>query len=394
MLTTKRLGGAALYHEIEAIDYATGEVVIANSGEHDLAWLAPGERPRLRRNGWFCGRDAHCGVCAVLEPRARAGDARRLHAAPRRARRVPLRRRARRADRAAASPRPAPPTAPSASATDRWRRPGRAGRAPASTTTARRRRATSSARGRDRRPAPGHRSGHRMTRGPTAAARCPVSLRDLRDVDPYPAYERLRAVGQGRLGRGDEGVAGLDHDGCAFVERREDLFAEPTGGLPGAAEIVGRRDFRSLVGEQHDGAPPRCRTPGAPSRSSPTRRDAVRPIVADRIAALAAADRFELFQDFARLLPIAVVARMLGLPDADARRSTRRRGGWRRCSRGATRTARIPGLREAAIVGDAAAGARSLLDTVRERRDARRTTRSACSGRPGGDVFPTGTSRT
>jgi L-arabinose isomerase len=68
MLTTKRLGGAALYQEIEAIDYATGEVVIANSGEHDLAWQAAGERPRLRRNGWFCGRDAHCGVCAVLEP--------------------------------------------------------------------------------------------------------------------------------------------------------------------------------------------------------------------------------------------------------------------------------------------------------------------------------------
>jgi len=70
MLVTKRLGGAALYHEIEAIDYATGEVVIANSGEHDLAWLDPGERPRLRRNGWFCGTDARCGVCAVLEPAA------------------------------------------------------------------------------------------------------------------------------------------------------------------------------------------------------------------------------------------------------------------------------------------------------------------------------------
>ena len=68
MLTTKRLGGAAVYHEIEAIDYATGEVVIANSGEHDLAWLAPGERPRLQRIGWFCGRDPHCGVCAAFEP--------------------------------------------------------------------------------------------------------------------------------------------------------------------------------------------------------------------------------------------------------------------------------------------------------------------------------------
>jgi L-arabinose isomerase len=68
MLVTKRLGGAALYHEIEAIDYASGEVVIANSGEHDLAWLAPGATPRLRRNAWFCGIDPRCGVCAVLEP--------------------------------------------------------------------------------------------------------------------------------------------------------------------------------------------------------------------------------------------------------------------------------------------------------------------------------------
>jgi L-arabinose isomerase len=68
MLVTKRLGGAALYHELEAIDYTTGELVIANSGEHDLAWLAPGATPRLRRNGWFCGTDPWCGVCAVLEP--------------------------------------------------------------------------------------------------------------------------------------------------------------------------------------------------------------------------------------------------------------------------------------------------------------------------------------
>jgi L-arabinose isomerase len=68
MLTMKRLGAAAIYHEIEAVDYATGEVVIANSGEHDLAWLAPGERPRMRRNGWYCGKDPHCGVCAVFEP--------------------------------------------------------------------------------------------------------------------------------------------------------------------------------------------------------------------------------------------------------------------------------------------------------------------------------------
>ena len=40
----------------------------------------------------------------------------------------------------------------------------------------------------------------------------------------------------------------LDHEGCTFVERREDLFAEPTSSLPGADEISGRRDLRALVG--------------------------------------------------------------------------------------------------------------------------------------------------
>lgn len=73
MLVNKRIGAAALYHEIEEIDYATGEVVIANSGEHDLAWMDPSRTPRLRMNGWFCGKDPRCGVCAVIEPPAGPG---------------------------------------------------------------------------------------------------------------------------------------------------------------------------------------------------------------------------------------------------------------------------------------------------------------------------------
>lgn len=63
MLVAKRLSGAALYHEIESIDVATGECLLANSGEHDLAWCAPGSRPQLRANPWFRGDD-QCGGCA------------------------------------------------------------------------------------------------------------------------------------------------------------------------------------------------------------------------------------------------------------------------------------------------------------------------------------------
>lgn len=62
MLTLKLLGGAALYHEIETLDHDSGEALLANSGEHDLAFADPGERPRLRANGWWPG------ACAQFSP--------------------------------------------------------------------------------------------------------------------------------------------------------------------------------------------------------------------------------------------------------------------------------------------------------------------------------------
>ena len=66
MLVAKRLGGAALYHEIEAIDFDTNEVVIANSGEHDLGWCPAGSRPRLLSNPWY-RQDRVTGLSAWFE---------------------------------------------------------------------------------------------------------------------------------------------------------------------------------------------------------------------------------------------------------------------------------------------------------------------------------------
>jgi len=63
MLTLKLLGGAAQYHELESLDYETGEFVVASSGEHDLAFA--GERPRLIRNLWY-DDDPRCGACACF----------------------------------------------------------------------------------------------------------------------------------------------------------------------------------------------------------------------------------------------------------------------------------------------------------------------------------------
>jgi L-arabinose isomerase len=65
LLTTSWLGGAALYHELESLDYETGELVVANSGEHDLAFCDPAERPVLRRNDWYLD-DPVTGACACF----------------------------------------------------------------------------------------------------------------------------------------------------------------------------------------------------------------------------------------------------------------------------------------------------------------------------------------
>jgi cytochrome P450 len=196
----------------------------------------------------------------------------------------------------------------------------------------------------------------------------PVSLRDLRDVDPYPAYEQMRAVGPVVW---DEGMAAwlvLSHDGCTFVERREDLFEEPTGSLPEAARIVGRRDFRSLVGAPHDTLHRAVSHAWRPDPIAPLAMAAVRPLIAERLAGLAGGTSFELFADFARLLPIAVVARVLGLPDADLDTLDRAKTwmeavlAWRHSygEDAEARTAAIAATRELEPL---------VLDTVRARRD-------------------------
>ncbi|HEU4703918.1 MAG TPA: hypothetical protein VFS37_15665, partial [Conexibacter sp.] len=69
LLAAKLLGGAALYHEIEALDHASGEALLANSGEHDIAFADPDARPQLVRNRWWAA-DPRCGACACFGPPA------------------------------------------------------------------------------------------------------------------------------------------------------------------------------------------------------------------------------------------------------------------------------------------------------------------------------------
>ncbi len=62
MLTVQALGLPTLYHEVEAVDYERDEVVLANTGEHDLR-LAPSVPTRLAPDAWYTG-DQIVSPCA------------------------------------------------------------------------------------------------------------------------------------------------------------------------------------------------------------------------------------------------------------------------------------------------------------------------------------------
>lgn len=61
MLAVRGLGHPTLYHEIEALDFVTGELIIANSGEHDLGLCA--SVAALVPNNWY-QHDRIVGPCA------------------------------------------------------------------------------------------------------------------------------------------------------------------------------------------------------------------------------------------------------------------------------------------------------------------------------------------
>lgn len=157
-------------------------------------------------------------------------------------------------------------------------------------------------------------AGHVMSDRPLA----PVSLRDLKDIDPYPAYEAIRQAGPVTWDEGMRAWLVVTHAGCTAVLRNEDRFAEPTGGLPDAERIVGRRDIRSLLGAQHETLHRAVSHAWRPDPIAPLAASAVRPMLAERVAAIADRPVVELYGELARLLPIAVISRVLGLPDADA----------------------------------------------------------------------------
>ncbi|MEO5964754.1 MAG: cytochrome P450, partial [Candidatus Limnocylindrales bacterium] len=128
------------------------------------------------------------------------------------------------------------------------------------------------------------------------------------------------------------------------------------------------RDIRSLVGGEHDAIHKPLSHSWRPDPVRPYGPGLVRPLVAARLAGLAGTTDLELFSDFARLLPISVVAEVLGLLPADLRTLDQAKT-WMEAVLAWRHTyGEDPTLLEAAIDATKALEP-ALIDTVRARRD-------------------------
>lgn len=143
------------------------------------------------------------------------------------------------------------------------------------------------------------------------------SLRDIRDKDPYIAYELARETGNVVWDEGMHAWLVLDYENCAMVERREDLFAEPTGQLPGADVLTGAHEFRLLTGEPHRILHHYLSARWSPNAIEPYRDAFIRPVISARLSKIRGLGRAELWADFASLVPIAVIVQVIGLATMD-----------------------------------------------------------------------------
>lgn len=149
------------------------------------------------------------------------------------------------------------------------------------------------------------------------AETAPVTIKDLRDRDPWQFYSTMREAGQVVWDAPAKAWLVLGFDEAAYVERNEDLFAEATASLPGADKLTHPREFRLLHGEPHRILHKFLSQLWAPGAIEPYRAPLVRRIIDERIARFRLEGRAELWRDFASIVPIAVVAELIGLPSHD-----------------------------------------------------------------------------
>ncbi len=157
-----------------------------------------------------------------------------------------------------------------------------------------------------------------MGSGVSRSSRVATSIKDLADIEPWAFYEDRRAEGSVTWDERANAWIVVGYDDCAFVERHEELFAEMTASLPGADRLTHPREFRLLTGEPHRVLHKELSELWKPAAIEGIREPLVQRIILRTIDAFRDNGHAELWQDFAAIVPIAVVAELIGLPSDDA----------------------------------------------------------------------------
>jgi cytochrome P450 len=200
----------------------------------------------------------------------------------------------------------------------------------------------------------------------TAQLEGAASLLAMRDQDPYGLYARLRATGPVTWDEGLRAWLVTGHDACAVVERREDLFGPGMGTLRGAVEITGRRSVLTMEGQAHAELHRFLARAMAPREIEPL-RPSIRALAEQLLDEVEPEGVVELWERYASPLPVAVVARVLGLEHDRAMLA--RSKAWMEAVLAWRHTyGEDPEIVEAATVA-ARASVQDLLPTVRARRD-------------------------
>ncbi|RLV49484.1 cytochrome P450 [Nocardioides mangrovicus] len=131
-------------------------------------------------------------------------------------------------------------------------------------------------------------------------------------VDPYPVYEHIRARG-GWVGTRLGNLATVDHAACDQILRSRRFGVRPEG--ESGADETGGLSFLNENPPDH-GRLRRLAAPAFGARQVAGYRPRIERVVAELLDR--AGSRFDLVDDLAAPLPIAVITELLGIPDADA----------------------------------------------------------------------------
>ena len=151
--------------------------------------------------------------------------------------------------------------------------------------------------------------------------RCPITLRSLEGVEPFEAYEQLRAQGKVVWDESLSGWLVLDYELCRHVELNEhtafrNMYADAD---PLVVELKGgSANITVSQGDQHQRLRRFHLSLLSPKAVDAYRGSIVRPIIAatlDRL--LVKPDSAELAADFADQIPPRVICALLGMPWQD-----------------------------------------------------------------------------